>query len=145
MRTRPYRNERIISALRELYFTGGSNSFAMRFLYLFPTYELREGADIRQEVPIPMVALVATAVSLQFFLAMYSADSLQVVCVTVRVAHWRTTGGGVLSQRILGCIQGSCRHIKIHSGPPCRRVSPDDDRHLYQSKVRSTLIETILW
>ena len=62
MRSRPYRNERIISALRDLYFTGGSTSFARRFLYLFPTWESREG-EISHEVPIPMVALVATAVS----------------------------------------------------------------------------------
>ena len=63
MCSRPYRNDRIISALRNLYFTGGTNSFAQRFMYLFPTYELREGGDLKQEVPIHMVALVATAVS----------------------------------------------------------------------------------
>ena len=63
MRSRPYRNDQIISALRNLYFSGGTNSFARRFMYLFPTYELREGGDIKQEVLIPMVALVATAVS----------------------------------------------------------------------------------
>ena len=67
MRSRPYRNERIISALRNLYFTGGNNSFASRFRYLFPTYQLREGTDTSLEVPIPMVALVATAVSTWFF------------------------------------------------------------------------------
>ena len=39
------------------------NSFAQRFMYLFLTDELREGGDIKQEVPIPMVALVAMAVS----------------------------------------------------------------------------------
>ncbi|KAN0126122.1 hypothetical protein V8E53_015374 [Lactarius tabidus] len=60
MRSRPYRNECIISAIRDLYFTGGSASFARRFLYLFPTYEYCEG-QINHEVPIPMVALVATA------------------------------------------------------------------------------------
>ena len=63
MRLRPYRNDWIISALWNLYFSGGTNSFARRFMYLFPTYELREGGDIKQEVPIPMVTLVATAVS----------------------------------------------------------------------------------
>ena len=63
MRSRPYQNNRIISMLQMLYFTGGANSFARRFQYLFLTYELREGADMKPEVPIPMVALVATAVS----------------------------------------------------------------------------------
>ena len=63
MCSRPYQNDQIISALRNLYFTGGTNSFAQRFMYLFLTYELREGGDLKQEVPIHMVALVATAVS----------------------------------------------------------------------------------
>ena len=63
MRSRPYRNDWVISALRNLYLTGGTNLFARRFMYLFLTYELREGGDLKQEVPIHMVALVATAVS----------------------------------------------------------------------------------
>ena len=63
----PYQNEQIISALQNLYFTGGTNSFARRFMYLFPTYELCEGGDLKQEVPIPMVALVTTAVSVLVF------------------------------------------------------------------------------
>ena len=63
MRSWPYQNDQIISALRNLYFTGGTNLFARRFMYLFPTYELREGGDLKQEVPIHMVALVAMAVS----------------------------------------------------------------------------------
>ena len=63
MHSQPYRNNRIISALRNLYFTGGTNSFARRFMYLFLTYELHEGGDLKQEVPIHMVALVPMAVS----------------------------------------------------------------------------------
>ena len=63
MHSWPYQNDWIISALRNLYFSGGMNSFAQRFMYLFLTDELREGGDIKQEVPIPMVALVAMAVS----------------------------------------------------------------------------------
>jgi hypothetical protein len=31
MRTRPYRNARIISVIRELYFSGGTSSYAYRF------------------------------------------------------------------------------------------------------------------
>jgi hypothetical protein len=59
MRSRPYRNDRIITAIRALYFAGGTKSFAKQFHYLFPTYETHEG-EVR-EVPIHMVALVATA------------------------------------------------------------------------------------
>jgi hypothetical protein len=62
MRSRPYRNDRIIAIIRDMYFSGGAMSFARKFQYLFPTYETREG-NISYKVPLPMVALVATAVS----------------------------------------------------------------------------------
>ncbi|KAN0137996.1 hypothetical protein V8E53_004215 [Lactarius tabidus] len=59
MRLWPYRNDRIITAIRALYFAGGAKSFAKQFQYLFPTYETHKGEVC--EVPIHMVALVATA------------------------------------------------------------------------------------
>ena len=61
-RARPYRNDRIIRAIRSLYFTGGAGSFASRFSDTFP---FRDGPDgvMAREAPVPMVALVATAVS----------------------------------------------------------------------------------
>jgi hypothetical protein len=46
----------------DLYFTGGSSSFAYRFKREFPTYESDDGT-VKREVPIAMVALVATGVS----------------------------------------------------------------------------------
>jgi hypothetical protein len=65
MRSRPYRNDRIIKVIQDLYFAGGSMSFASRFHRLFPVFR---GSDAisRHEVPIAMVALVATAVSHPF-------------------------------------------------------------------------------
>lgn len=57
---------RIISVIRELYFTGGKSSFAHRFRTEFPVHESEESAEdgnVTREMPIPMVALVATAVS----------------------------------------------------------------------------------
>jgi hypothetical protein len=57
----PYQNDQIISVIQELYFTGGSGSFASCFDGWFPTYQGPNG-DTHQEVPIPMLALVATAV-----------------------------------------------------------------------------------
>lgn len=62
MRSKPYRNSRIIDVIRDAFFRGGS-PFSSRFDYLFPTTETHDGVTI-PEVPIPMVALVATAVSL---------------------------------------------------------------------------------
>ncbi|KAH9033539.1 hypothetical protein EDB85DRAFT_1890212 [Lactarius pseudohatsudake] len=59
-RTWPYRNDRIISVIRDLYFAGGISSLATRFEDQFPTYQDSNG-DVCQEVPISMVALVATA------------------------------------------------------------------------------------
>lgn len=82
MRSRPYRNDRIITAIRALYFAGGTKSFAKRFQYLFPTYEVREGEVVR-EVPVHMVALVATAVSAFFFFfdcVLYSPYAPQAIC-----------------------------------------------------------------
>ncbi|KAH9038023.1 hypothetical protein EDB83DRAFT_2524601 [Lactarius deliciosus] len=59
-RTHPYRNECIISAIRDLFFTGGTKSFASCYNHLFPVHQGRDGTPAR-EVPAPMVALVATA------------------------------------------------------------------------------------
>ena len=65
MRTRPYQNDRIITVIRDMFFVGGATSFARRFRYLFPTYEISHGQEV-YEVPIAMVALVTTAVGLFF-------------------------------------------------------------------------------
>ncbi|KAH8995562.1 hypothetical protein EDB86DRAFT_2829470 [Lactarius hatsudake] len=59
-RTHPYRNECIIAVIRELFFTGGKKSFASHFDHLFPVHQRLDGTSSR-EVPVPMVALVATA------------------------------------------------------------------------------------
>jgi hypothetical protein len=48
--------------IQGLYFTGGGNSFVNRFGNQFPTFEGEDGVLVR-EVPVAMVALVATAVS----------------------------------------------------------------------------------
>jgi len=64
-RTRPYRNDRIITILRNMFFGGGLKSFAARFDSDFPRFEERDGTT-SCEVPIPMLALVATAVSQMF-------------------------------------------------------------------------------
>ncbi|KAF8257639.1 hypothetical protein EI94DRAFT_1817265 [Lactarius quietus] len=59
MRSHPYRNERINNVIQDMYFTRGAASFSKKFDYLFPIFEGREGE--MYEVPVPMVALVATA------------------------------------------------------------------------------------
>ncbi|KAN0141977.1 hypothetical protein V8E53_000439 [Lactarius tabidus] len=60
MRLRPYCNDWIITVIQDLYFNGGHMSFANRYRYLFPRRELSDNM-LQYEVPMPMVALVATA------------------------------------------------------------------------------------
>lgn len=60
-RSKPYRNDRIVKAIRGLYFTG-ENSFVEQFGERFPLRRNNDGST-SYEVPIPMVALVGTAVS----------------------------------------------------------------------------------
>ncbi|KAI9428457.1 hypothetical protein H4582DRAFT_2077031 [Lactarius indigo] len=58
-RTHPYHNECIISVIQDLFFTGGKSSFASCFEHLFLVHQGHDGI-LAQEVPVPMVALVAT-------------------------------------------------------------------------------------
>ncbi|KAH9009006.1 hypothetical protein EDB83DRAFT_2531404 [Lactarius deliciosus] len=58
--THPYRNECIISAIWDLFFTGGTKSFASCYNHLFLVHQGHDGTPAH-EVPAPMVALVATA------------------------------------------------------------------------------------
>ena len=58
-RLRPYRNGRIISAIRAVYFSGAA-SYASQFQHLFATYNYK--GEMKRQVPVPMIALVATAV-----------------------------------------------------------------------------------
>ncbi|KAF8259410.1 hypothetical protein EI94DRAFT_1707127 [Lactarius quietus] len=60
MRSCPYWNDCIITVIRDMFFMGGAKSFTKHFRYLFPTHNGR-GGEMVLEVPIPMVALVATA------------------------------------------------------------------------------------
>jgi hypothetical protein len=70
--------------------SGGSTSFATRFKYLFPSSETHDGMVC--EVPIPMVALVATAVSL--YLCMCAGTLTKVIsCMP------RSTSGVLASNR----------------------------------------------
>ncbi|KAF8260484.1 hypothetical protein EI94DRAFT_1811632 [Lactarius quietus] len=62
MRSKPYRNEHLIQIIREEYFTSpstGKMSFATHCKYLFQNIE-DDGTTV-YKVPIPIVALVATA------------------------------------------------------------------------------------
>lgn len=59
---RPYHNIHIISVIRDMFFTGGHTLFASRFSHLFLVHDDDKGVPTRK-VPVPMVTLVAMAVS----------------------------------------------------------------------------------
>ncbi|KAN0133592.1 hypothetical protein V8E53_008580 [Lactarius tabidus] len=58
-RSHPYCNDQIINAIRDLYFSGGHMSFASHCSSHFPSCDHCDNVT-RREVPVPMVALVAT-------------------------------------------------------------------------------------
>jgi hypothetical protein len=63
-----YRNDRIITVLRDAFFSGGSRSYAYRFQSGFKSVEGPDGMKAR-EMPEAMLALVATGVGAVFTLA----------------------------------------------------------------------------
>ena len=101
--SRPYRNVRIIAVIRQLYFEGGADSFVNHFngyvhlLYdfgllmewvcsQFPRYEGEDGVTV-VEVPVPMVALVATAVSVLISFEWCHSDMYQLYAA---MDEWHT-------------------------------------------------------
>lgn len=86
MRTKPYRNERIVTVIRNLFFAGGSSSYAHRYDYRFPRYRSNDGVVVR-EVPVPMLALVATAVSVTHKLRLHTNLKSQLYAA---IYEWRT-------------------------------------------------------
>ena len=60
-RSKPYRNDRIITVLRDVIFSGGTSSYARRFDALFPRTDGPDGVRVRR-MPEPMLGLVATGV-----------------------------------------------------------------------------------
>jgi hypothetical protein len=60
LRTRPYRNDRLTTVIRDLYFSGGATSFATRFDRLF--IRRNGNSPVTREIPGAMLCLVATAV-----------------------------------------------------------------------------------
>ena len=66
-RSKPYQNDRIITVIRDLFFTGGTSSYAHRFGPLFPTFEGSNGVSVRK-MPEAMLGLVATGVRATYYL-----------------------------------------------------------------------------
>lgn len=79
-RSKTYRNPRIVKVIQDVFFTG-VNAFAMHFDHLFLTH-LGPDGEKRRELPEPMLALVATAVSCSI-LYKHSAKYDSAVCLPV--------------------------------------------------------------
>ena len=92
MHSRPYCNRRIILAIQHLFFTasGGSPSLATQFDDLFPGTTGDDGLMV-PEVPIPMVALVATAVSACFPMHVIMLTEITTIYqLFASIYDWRT-------------------------------------------------------
>jgi hypothetical protein len=63
MCTQPYRNPQIIEVIQDLYFASGGHTFVNCFGNWFPTFQDDDGVVVC-EVPMAMVTLVATVVSI---------------------------------------------------------------------------------
>jgi Domain of unknown function (DUF6532) len=86
MRSKPYRNERIIQVLRSFFFVGGTSSYAHRYERNFKEFIGSDGVVLR-EVPIHMVALVATAVRVTYELGHHTNSKTQLYAA---IYEWRT-------------------------------------------------------
>ena len=70
-RSKLYRNERIVTVIRDLFFTGGNLSYAHRFDIMFPRFQGPDGVFVC-EMPEPMLGLVATGVRAAYLLGHYT-------------------------------------------------------------------------
>jgi hypothetical protein len=86
MRSKPYRNERIVEVLQSLFFVGGPLSYANRYAHKFPEVTGPDGVAAH-EVPICMVALVATAVRVTYELGLHTNIKTQLYAA---IDEWRT-------------------------------------------------------
>jgi len=85
MRSRPYRNNLIIEAIKALFFSG-ENAISKRFAYRFATSQGPDG-ESHYEVPEPMVALVGTAVSVYGTTDKYCTNQIKMY---VSLLEWRS-------------------------------------------------------
>jgi hypothetical protein len=84
--SKPYRNPRIVKVIQEVFFSG-VDAFATHFDHLFLTH-LGPDGEMRRELPVPMVALMATAVSCSII---YSISTvLNMVQLYATLHEWRS-------------------------------------------------------
>ena len=92
MHSQPYHNHQIILTIQHLFFTasGGSPSLAMQFDDLFLGTTGDDGLMV-PEVPILMVALVATAVSACFPMHVIMLTEITTICqLFASIYDWHT-------------------------------------------------------
>jgi len=89
IRSKPYRNSRIITVIRDVCFTGGGSSLANRYHARFPSFQGDNGLVV-PEVPIALVALVATAVRAIFFTWLLCTCTNTNCQLYASIYEWRT-------------------------------------------------------
>ena len=70
-RLKPYWNDRILTVLCDIYFSGGTSSYARGFDAMFPSNEGPDGVKVCR-MPEAMLGLVATGVSVSYQLRHYT-------------------------------------------------------------------------
>ena len=127
-------NNQIITVIYDLYFSGFPTTFAEKFKDHFL---LHQGDDAKAhcEVPILMVALVATKVSLCPFCSDQYLHSSLAVCHSLQVAYGCTEAHWVFNGQLSGCLPRPLWHFEAHFWEPWACVSCDDEWYIQAGDV----------
>lgn len=103
MCTCPYCNDRIITVIHNMSFIRGTNSFSTCFANIFRQCGI---SPVHHEIPLPLVCLVATAVSWQLNALLNSMlNVFSAICCHSWVAEWRAATHQLHHKCIHWCIQ----------------------------------------
>jgi len=116
-----YHNKWIIAVLYKSFFSGGMSSFMTRFDRLFTSTSQDAISPVCCQVPLPMVALVATAVSWKSNLFLHPTlicfCFFSVICCSFGVAHRRETTHRIHRDWLHRRIYGKCGYLAVCHGP----------------------------
>lgn len=107
----------------------------------FPTHMGDDGAS-KREVPIPMVALVATAVS-AIHLYTPILTSIIALCRHSWMAFGKASPDGILNKFLPWCLSRPHRYFPPYSRESPWRISSHDVRYICSGKVRLKLTDLL--
>lgn len=143
-REKPYRNAKIISIVQTLYFNGGPSSFASRFRHLFPTSNCLDLDEKKPEVPIPMIALVGTAVCISIHNEFAARlHYLSALCQSTWMAYRWTPSYWVLSKHVPWRLPRAHQYYQVYWGEQSYGIPFHDGWYLYASEVCNLVFYTV--